>query len=71
MAEAMQDLVNAASERFGSELDAPRWSVISFERSEGNALTYRDALRLMDDLERKGVAGLCVVSDETAARVSA
>lgn len=71
MAEAIQDPVNAVPDQFASELEAPRWSVISFERREANALAYSDAVRLLDDLDRKGVAGLCVVSDEAASRVSA
>lgn len=71
MAEAIQDPVNAASEQFASELEVPRWSVISFERREGEALSYSEAVRLLDDLDRKGVAGLAIVSDEAAARVSA
>ena len=33
-----------------SELDQPRWSVVSFERREASGLAYRQAAALMDDL---------------------
>lgn len=52
-----------------SELDLPVWAVISFERTEATALTYRQAAERMAELEAKGVAGLCMVTIEAADRV--
>ncbi|MGH9948661.1 MAG: hypothetical protein ACRD6X_15900 [Pyrinomonadaceae bacterium] len=53
-----------------SELDQPIWSVISFDRVEGNFLDYAGAVRLQNELEFKGVAGLCIVTDAAAARTN-
>lgn len=54
----------------GSELEVPRWSVISFDRVEAHSRTYLDAFAKMETLEVAGVAGLCVVTDEVAARIT-
>lgn len=54
-----------------SELDEPRWSVVSFERCEASHLSFADARIKLAELEAKKVAGLCIVTDEAAARVSA
>ena len=70
MAEAVQNIRETAVEP-ATELDEPRWAVISFERVEGGNLTYPDAERLRADLDARGIAGLCVVTDETAARIAA
>ena len=58
-------------ESFASELDEPRWSVISFERIEAAGLTYGQAIQRMNDLDLQRVHGLCIVTDEAAARCSA
>ena len=65
MAEAVKEAENE------TELDQPRWSVISFDKCEGGNLEYADAARLLSDLDAKGTAGLCIVTDETAARLAA
>ena len=52
-----------------SELDAQRWAVISFERREADRLTFDAAAALLYELQKKGVAGLSIVTTETAARV--
>jgi hypothetical protein len=52
-----------------SELDSPIWSVISFERVEAAELDYASAARLLAELENKKVAGLCIVTTDTAARI--
>jgi hypothetical protein len=52
-----------------SELDQPRWSVVSFERREASELSYRQAAALMKDLDSRGVAGLCIITDEAADRI--
>ncbi len=52
-----------------SELDQPRWSVVSFDKLEAGGLSYNQASALMEDLEYRGVAGLCIVTDEAAERI--
>jgi hypothetical protein len=71
MSEAVQDPVNTVAEPHTSELTERRWSVISFERCEASAVSYPDAQALMDELEKRGIAGLCIVADEAAARLAA
>ena len=61
--------VSSSADTFASELDEPRWSVISFERTEAAGLTYRQAVRRMNDLDLQGIAGLCIVTDEAASTV--
>jgi hypothetical protein len=51
-----------------SELDEPRWSVVSFDKREAGGLTYRQATELMSFLEGRRVNGLCIVTDESANR---
>ena len=52
-----------------SELDEPRWSVVSFDRREAFGLTYRQAVTRLNELDSQRTAGLCIVSDEAAARI--
>lgn len=52
-----------------SELKERRWSVISFDRTEAISLSYAEAVSKMTGLEAAGVNGLCIVTDEAAARV--
>jgi len=54
-----------------SELDLPRWSVVSFDACEASGLTYDAAEKFMSEQEADGVYGLCIVTDETASRVAA
>ena len=53
-----------------SELDENRWSVVSFERLEASGLSYADARRKIDELEAAKVSGLCIVTDDAAARIA-
>ena len=53
-----------------SELMEPRWAVISFDRAEATGLTYPAAVAKLAELDAAGIAGLCVVADEVARRVS-
>ena len=52
-----------------SELNEPRWSVVSFERCEASHLTFAEAGSKLAELDLAKVAGLCIVTDEVAARV--
>lgn len=60
----------AGSVAHPSELAEPRWSVVSFERVEGSGLNYDDAVALIRLREAEGAAGLCLVSDAAAKRMS-
>ena len=53
------------------ELELPMWSVISFEKREASGLIYEKAFRKLDELEKKGIAGLCIVTDTAAENVPA
>ena len=66
---AADNAVETSAPLILSELDQPRWSVVSFDRCEANGLSYRQAAALMDDLDSRGVAGLCIISDEAADRI--
>ncbi len=52
-----------------SELDAARWSVVSFHQLEAGGLSYTQAAALMAELDANEIAGLCIVTDEAANRI--
>ena len=52
-----------------SELDKTRWSVVSFEKCAAKNLTYAEAAAKLKQLAAKKIAGLCIVTDESAARI--
>lgn len=58
-----------SDEFFQSELNDPRWSVVSFEKSEATELTYDEAAKKLQELEINGVFGLCIVTNEAAKKV--
>ena len=60
----------AKSKTASSELRAPVWSVVSFEKCEASGLTYAEAEQKLTELEAQNVPGLCIVTDEVAARIS-
>ena len=53
-----------------SELDQPHWAVVSFEQVEATGLTYTQADKKMRELDARGVAGLCIVTDDAASRIT-
>jgi len=53
-----------------SELEMPIWSVITFDDIAASNLTYADAAEKLEKLKAEKVSGLCVVTDETAARMA-
>lgn len=53
-----------------SRLDEPCWSVVSFDNLEAGGLTYARAEELMAALDTQSVPGLCIVTDEAAARTA-
>lgn len=52
-----------------SEIEEPAWAVVSFDRVEAGGLTHDEAVRLMAELDRAGVAGLCVITESAAERM--
>jgi len=64
------DEKSTAPEESPNELRLPVWSVISFERREASGLTYTEAEQKLSELEAQKVSGLCIVTDEVAARIS-
>jgi hypothetical protein len=57
------------TETANSELELPRWSVVSFDKCEASGLTYSAAIHLLETKEAEGVYGLCIVTDEAAQRI--
>ena len=60
----------AETDDFRSELREPLWSVVSFERVEAASLTYAEAEQKLAELEAQKFSGLCIVTDEVAARIA-
>jgi hypothetical protein len=60
----------AVAETALSELDLPRWSVVSFDAREASGLTYAAAVAVLEEREAAGVYGLCIVTDDVGAKVS-
>lgn len=58
------------AENFPSEINEPRWSVVSFERRAAQNLTYAEAVEKLNELARQKVSGLCIITDEAAARIT-
>jgi hypothetical protein len=54
-----------------SELGEQRWSVVSERGREAARLPYADAAALVRRLTGERVHGLCVITDEAAARLAA
>ncbi len=52
-----------------NELREPNWSVVSFKERVAKNLTYDEALRKMLDLQKQKISGLCIITDEAAARI--
>jgi len=61
---------NVSTEDFPNELRLPVWSVVSFEKCEAGGLTYTEAEQKLSELEAQKVSGLCIVTDEVAARIA-
>ena len=61
---------NASAEDFPVELREAVWSVVSFDKCEASNLTYAEAEQKLGELEAQKVSGLCIVTDETAARIA-
>ena len=61
---------SASNEHSSSELNAPQWSVVSFETCLASNLTYDIALKKLKRFKTKKIAGLCIITDEAAERIA-
>jgi hypothetical protein len=53
-----------------SELNEPRWSVVSFESVAVRNQTYAEAKQWLEKLQKQNISGLCIVTDEAAERMT-
>lgn len=60
----------ASDKKFSGELNAPDWSVVSFETCLASNLTYDKALKKMKQFKAKKISGLCIVTDAAAKRIT-
>ncbi len=58
-----------SDEDFPSELNQLHWSVVSFESCLAGNLIYEEAAKKLEQLAAEKIAGLCIVTDEAAARI--
>ncbi len=67
---AQENEVAPADEEIAlSELNQSIWSVVSFDKCLNNNLTYDEAILEMERLNAEKVSGLCIITDEAAARI--
>ncbi|MGI8493771.1 MAG: hypothetical protein ACR2L1_00475 [Pyrinomonadaceae bacterium] len=52
------------------ELELANWSVITFEGVAVSGLTYEEARKWLGKLSEQKISGLCIVTDEAAARMA-
>ncbi len=67
--QAAQNEEVAPAEDFSVELGEPRWSVVTFEKCVEKGLTYDEAFSRMEKLRSENKFGLCILTDEAAARI--
>lgn len=60
---------DAFPEAIESELDKPMWSVVSFDQRQAGGLTYKQAVKLLSELDAYDIPGLCIITDEAADRL--
>ena len=65
----MSDTSTRKSEDQG-ELSQPHWAVVSFDRVEATGQTYVQAIEKLNELDANGVAGLCIITDDAASRIT-
>lgn len=54
-----------------SDLDLAIWAVIGFDGCIAEGLTYDQAVKAASQALEKKTAGICIVSDDAAARIKA
>ena len=52
-----------------SQLYERRWSVVNFEACVASGLTYDEAVQEMKKHAKEKASGLCIITDEAAARI--
>lgn len=67
---AAQTTNEVSADFFSIELSAPCWSVITFELCAAKNLSYDEAAKKLQELNRRGISGLCIVTDEAGERVN-
>lgn len=60
----------APAEEFSSELSEPSWSVVTRDSVAVSHLKYDEAALCAEGLKKQGISGICIVTDEAAARVT-
>lgn len=58
----------AEAQAGSSDLDQPKWSLVSFDGIEAGGLTYGQATRLIEALGDNGINGLAIITDNAASR---
>ncbi|MFT3742877.1 MAG: hypothetical protein QM785_01160 [Pyrinomonadaceae bacterium] len=61
------DVLPAAIE---SDLEKSMWSVVSFDQRQAGGLTYNKAAELLSELDAYDIPGLCIITDDAAARLT-
>ncbi len=59
-----------SSEEVGSDLSKQIWSVVAFDGLAASGITYHEAKAKMAQLTGEKVSGLCIITDEAAARMA-
>jgi hypothetical protein len=59
-----------ATENDANELETQQWSVVSFEGVAMSGLSYEEARQWVEKLNAQKISGLCIITDEAAARIS-
>lgn len=60
---------NNSAEGQTSEFSKRRWSVVTYESVAVSNLTYDEAAEWVKKLDAQKISGLCIVTDEAAARI--
>ena len=60
------DAEQSRPERPASELDEPIWAIVSFEKAQDMNLTFPEAASKLAELDRQGIPGLCIVTNQAA-----
>jgi hypothetical protein len=66
----MQTDESGSAENTVSELEMPHWSIVSFEGVAMSNLPYNEARKWLEKLNEQNISGLCVVTDDAAARMA-
>lgn len=61
---------SALPETAASEFLEQSWSVVTYESVAVSNLTYAEAIEWVRKLDEQKISGLCIVTDEAAARIS-